>query len=82
MPQDCTGLNILGAAASRHRCSLVSPPILPTTSLQLPPGVAYHFEPSDYYMLEVHMLNASIKPATAVADAYLVPKAPDERGLR
>lgn len=78
VPQDCTGLNILGGGGLKAPLFIGESADPAHNQLQLPPGVAYHFEPSDYYMLEVHMLNAYIKPATAVADAYLVPKAPDE----
>ena len=47
--------------------------------LKLPPGVAYHIEPTEYYMIEAHIVNASPRNTDVTINVYLTPAAPSSQ---
>jgi hypothetical protein len=75
-PQDCPPLDLLSGGSLREPLFIGESADQTQNVLNLPPGVAYHLEPTDYYRLEVHVVNASTNTLTANVDVFLTPAPP------
>ena len=78
-PQDCAPLNVFGGGGLKAPLFIGESSDPMQNVLDLPPGVAYHIEPNDYYMIEMHIVNATPGQITPSVDVYLGP-APDNAG--
>src|SRR5205814_481462 len=76
-PADCPPLDLLTGGGLKAPLFIGESSDQSQNVLQLPPGVAYHIEPMDYYRIEVHVVNASANDITANVEVYLLPAAPD-----
>lgn len=76
--EDCAPLDLLTGGQLKAPLFIGESADPAHNNLELPAGVVYHFEPDDYYKIEVHILNASPQPATREVDVYLTPTAPND----
>jgi hypothetical protein len=73
MPIDCPPLDLLSGGAIKMPLFIGESADQSQNVLPLPPGVAYHFDPGDYYKIEVHVVNATQSDISANVDVYLSP---------
>jgi hypothetical protein len=74
-PQECQPLNIFGGGGLKAPLFIGESSDPMQNVLQLPPGVAYHLEPNDYYMIEMHIVNATPGQISPTVDVFLGPAA-------
>lgn len=75
-PKNCQALDLFGGGGIDKAPLFIGESSDPKQNiLKLPPGVAYRIEPDDYYMIEMHIVNASPKEVSPTAEVYLVPAA-------
>lgn len=72
-PKECQPLDLFSGSSVRAPVFIGESMDDSQNELVLPPGVAYHFEPGDYYTIEMHLLNASPTAAMATAEVLLTP---------
>ncbi len=80
-PIDCPPLDLLSDGAIKMPLFIGESADQSQNVLTLPPGVAYHFDPGDYYKIEIHVVNATQSDIAATVDVYLSPAEPNAQSI-
>jgi hypothetical protein len=77
VPTDCQPLDLFNGGQLKAPLFIGESADPSENVLKMPPNVVYHMEPTDYYAIEIHIINASLNPINLSVDVYLTPATPN-----